>query len=155
MSHQGGMYSPSSPSQWPIHLGSTRRFPSLRSRISQYAVWFVQFIPYLTQGLQLIAQWVLRCYDTNPDLQSLLKGFVDNSDFEISLDDGSKAITVQPELLPHLKDGTKLVMSVVTFRRVSHKRKSVPCPSCNRSIPIHASAQSGTQERVFWYVNLY
>jgi hypothetical protein len=104
--------------------------------------------------LQLIGQWVLGCYNPNPDLQSLLKGFVDGGNFEITLDDGSKAISVQPGILPHLKDGTKLVMSVVTFQRAPPHLKSVPCPSCSSSIPILVSTQSGTQERVFWCVNL-
>jgi hypothetical protein len=102
--------------------------------------------------LQLIGQWVLGCY--NSDLQSLLKGFVDGGYFELTFDDGSKAISAQPEILPRLGDGTKLVMSVVTFLKAPRQLKSVPCPSCSSSIPITVSTESGTQERVFWCVNL-
>ncbi|RXW11816.1 hypothetical protein EST38_g14039, partial [Candolleomyces aberdarensis] len=105
--------------------------------------------------LKLVAQWVLGRYDENPQLQSLLTGFVDKGNFEITIDDGSKAIPVPPALLPHLRSETKLVMSVVTYqsvvtyRSVTPQQTTVPCPSCQKNIPVQVSEDSRTSERVF------
>jgi DNA-directed RNA polymerase subunit RPC12/RpoP len=98
---------------------------------------------------QLLAGWVLERYGSNPQLLLLLKQFLDTGNFEVVLDDGQNAITVPPELLPHLRDGTKLVMRVVTFQRASSKQTTVPCPSCGKNILMDMRAS----ERVFWCVD--
>jgi hypothetical protein len=81
---------------------------------------------------------------------------VDDGAFEITLDDGSKATVVQPELLPHLRNETTLVMSVVAFRVVLPQQKTVLCPSCTKRIPVQVFAQRAIEsmERVFWCVEI-
>ncbi|KAJ2925940.1 hypothetical protein H1R20_g11153, partial [Candolleomyces eurysporus] len=110
---------------------------------------FAQVFPKPQQvDLLFLSQWILGQYDGNPELLSLLKGFLDRSAFEITLDNGSKPITVQPELLPHLKDGTRLVMSVVTFQIASLQQTTVPCPSCGKDIPVQVSVDISAVDRV-------
>ncbi|RXW11815.1 hypothetical protein EST38_g14040 [Candolleomyces aberdarensis] len=103
----------------------------------------------LKQDISLIAQWVLERYGENPQLQLLLKGFVDQGNFEITIDDGLKAIPVPPELLPHLASNTALVMSVVTYQSATPQQTTVSCPSCHKDIPVQVSEDSRTSERVF------
>ena len=88
----------------------------------------------------------------NPDLQSLLKSFVDKGNFEIAIDDGSKPIQVQPEILPYFSGDTTLVMSVVTYQSVIPLQATVPCPSCHKDIPVQVSEDSTGSERVFWCI---
>ncbi|KAJ2930307.1 hypothetical protein H1R20_g6754, partial [Candolleomyces eurysporus] len=103
-------------------------------------------------ALKLVAQWVLGRYDENPQLQSLIKGFVNKGNFEITIDDGFKAIPVPPALLPHLRSETKLVTSVVTYRSMTPQQTTFSCPSCQKDIPVQVSEDSRTSERVFWYI---
>ncbi|RXW19687.1 hypothetical protein EST38_g6164 [Candolleomyces aberdarensis] len=100
--------------------------------------------------LLLLAEWVLGRYETNPGFLSLLKGFLDRSAFELTLDNGSKSSTVPAEVLGSLRNGTKLVMSVVTFQSASRQQTTVPCPSCGKDIPVQVSVNaSAPGDRVF------
>jgi hypothetical protein len=84
----------------------------------------------------------------------LLGDFLDRGDFEITIDNGLKAITVTPELLPYLRHDTKLVMSVVTFQNVSRQQTTVLCPSCHEDIQVEVSVDMDARERVFWCVEV-